>query len=54
MLLQGKNCNIFTIKSKNDSFTIKVNILKIKVENDSLEMFTFKYDFIIENNHPKI
>ena len=37
--LQEESTNIFTLKSKIDAFIKKLSIWKLKVENDSFEMF---------------
>ena len=44
--LQGESINIFTLKSKIGAFIKNLGIWKLKVENDSFEMFTFTEEFL--------
>ena len=44
--LQGESTNVFTLKSKIGAFIKKLSIWKLKVENDSFEMFSFTEEFL--------
>ena len=50
MSLQGRNANVFTMKCKVEVFIKKFKIWKQKVENDSFEMFSFKEEFLANND----
>ena len=48
--LQGKNTNVFSLKSKIEAFIKKLNTWKQKVENDSFEMFSLTKKFLANND----
>ena len=48
--LQGESTNVFTLKSKISAFIKKLSIWKLKVENDSFEMFSFTEEFLAYND----
>ena len=48
--LQGESTNVFTLKSKIGAFIKKLSIWKLKVENDSFEMFSFTEEFLANND----
>ena len=48
--LHGESINVFTLKSKIGAFIKKLSIWKLKVENDSFEMFSFTEEFLANND----
>ena len=48
--LQGESTYVFTLKSKIGAFIKKLSIWKLKVENDSFQIFLFKEEFLANND----
>lgn len=50
--LQGENTNILNLYDKIQGFIKKIEIWKIKIENDNIDMFPWTNIFIVENELP--
>ena len=48
VFIKWEHTNIFVLKNKILAFIIKLDMWLQKVENDSLEMFSYTQDFIVE------